>query len=108
MSVFFVAEVKITDPVWVPDYAAKVHRLAERHGGRYLSRSGNIRTLEGTPKDCNLVAIIEFPSEASMDAFVDDPHYRPLLEARKRGSISQVYRVDDTDIAGTIANLKAG
>ena len=45
MTVYLIAEVKVTDDAWVPDYAARVHEIAARHNGRYLSRSGNIETL---------------------------------------------------------------
>ncbi|AML52595.1 DUF1330 domain-containing protein [Falsihalocynthiibacter arcticus] len=47
MSVYLIADIKITDDRWVPEYAANVHKLVEKHGGKYLSRSGNIKTLEG-------------------------------------------------------------
>ena len=49
MPAYLIAEVKINDDSWVPEYAAKVHDIAAKHGGRYLSRSGNITTLEGDP-----------------------------------------------------------
>jgi uncharacterized protein (DUF1330 family) len=66
MSVFLIADIKVTDDGWVPEYAANVHRLVEKHGGRYLSRSGNIDTLEGDMKDSTLIAILEFPSRAAL------------------------------------------
>ena len=46
MSVYLIADIKVTDDGWVPEYAANVHNLVKKHGGRYLSRSGNIETLE--------------------------------------------------------------
>jgi len=42
MSVYLVADVKVTDDSWIPDYAANVHDIVHRHGGKYLSRSANI------------------------------------------------------------------
>ena len=51
MSVFLIGDIKVTDDSWVPDYAANVHNIVEKHGGKYLSRSGNISTLEGDDKD---------------------------------------------------------
>ena len=47
MSVFLIGDIKVTDDSWVPDYAANVHNIVEKHGGKYLSRSGNISTLGG-------------------------------------------------------------
>ena len=107
MTTFLIAEIKITNDAWVPDYAANVHNLVAKQGGKYLSRSGNITPLEGAHKDCTLIAIIEFPSKAALEAFVGDPAYQPYLKARQAGSVSQFYMIDDTDIAGTVPYLKA-
>lgn len=107
MTTFLVAEIKITNDAWVPDYAANVHNLVAKQGGKYLSRSGNITPLEGARKDCTLIAIIQFPSKAALEAFVGDPAYQPYRTARQAGSVSQFYMIDDTDIAGTVPYLKA-
>ena len=108
MSVFLVADIKITSDAWVPEYAANVHRFVERQGGKYLSRSGNITTLEGPQTDSSLVAIMQFPSKRALEAFVNDPEYQPYVKARQAGSVSKFFMIDDTDIAGTVPYLKAG
>ncbi len=107
MSVYLIADIKVTDDGWVPEYATNVHNLVEKHGGRYLSRSGNIETLEGPDKDSTLIAIVEFPDRAALDAFVADPEYAPYGQARQAGSVSRFHVIDDTDIAGAIPYLKA-
>lgn len=108
MSVFLIADIKVTDDSWVPDYASNVHNLVKKHGGKYLSRSGNIETLEGTKKDATLIAILEFPTRTALNDFVSDPEYAPFGQARQAGSVSSFYVIDDTDIAGKIPYLKAG
>ena len=108
MSVYLIADIKVTDDGWVPDYAAHVHKLVKRHGGRYLSRSGNIETLEGDAPDSTLIAILEFPDRAALDGFAADPEYAPYGTARQAGSVSRFRVIDDTDIAGAIPYLKAG
>jgi uncharacterized protein (DUF1330 family) len=45
MTAFLIADIKVTDDKWVQDYAASVHDLVNEHGGKYLSRSGNVKTL---------------------------------------------------------------
>ena len=40
MTVFVIADIQVTDGAWVPAYAANVHDIVHRHGGRYLARSG--------------------------------------------------------------------
>lgn len=105
MTVYLIAEVKVTDPAWVPDYAAKVHEIAARFGGRYLSRSGNIETLEGAKTDETLIAVISFPDRESARAFAGAPDYAPFAKARQAGSVSHFRLIDDTDIAGGIPYL---
>jgi uncharacterized protein (DUF1330 family) len=108
MSVFLIADIKVTDGAWVPDYAANVHKLVARHGGKYLSRSGNITVLEGSAPDRTLVALLSFPSRAALEGFAADPAYAPFAKARQAGSVSTFTMIDDTDIAGAIDYLPAG
>lgn len=107
MANFLIAQVTVNDPSWIPDYAANVHDIVHRHGGKYLSRSGNIKTLEGEESTPSLIAIIEFPSADALQAFVDDPEYAPYAAARQAGSDSRFVAIDDTDIAGSIPYLTA-
>lgn len=105
MPVYMIADVKVTDENWVPEYAAAVHNLVHKHGGKYLSRSGNVKTLEGEPLDTTLIAILEFPSAKAAEAFLSDPEYAPYAAARRSGSDSRFQLIDDTDLAGTIPYL---
>lgn len=108
MSVYLIAEVKVTDEAWIPDYAAKVHELVEAAGGRYLSRSGNIETLEGPENEATLIALLEFPSREALLGFAQSAEYAPFGKARQDGSESRFRMIDDTDLAGTIPYLKPG
>lgn len=109
MAAFLIANIKVTDESWIPDYAAKVHGIAAKHGGKYLSRSGNIKTIEGEQLDTSVIALIQFPSMDSIEAFVKDPEYAPFAKSRQAGSTSRFYAIDDTDAAGSIPYLpKAG
>jgi uncharacterized protein (DUF1330 family) len=108
MTVYVIADVKVTDDSWVPDYATNVHNIVEKHGGKYLSRSGNVTTVEGEPLDTTLVALISFPSMEAVQAFAGDPEYAPYAAARQAGSVSRLHVLDDTDLAGAIPYLPAG
>ena len=108
MAVYLIADVQVTDDAWIPDYAANVHNIVHNYGGKYLSRSGNITTLEGEALGANFVAAIEFPSMDAVQAFVNDPSYAKYRQARQAGSISRLYVIDDTDLAGTIPYLTKG
>jgi uncharacterized protein (DUF1330 family) len=108
MTVYVIADIKVTDDFWLADYADNVHNIVERHGGKYLSRSGNITTAEGEGLDTTLIALIQFPSIEAVQAFADDPEYTKYREARQSGSITRLHIIDDTDIAGTIPYLPKG
>ena len=108
MTVYVTADIKVTDTGWVPEYAASVHDIVHKHGGKYLARSGNVKTLEGTPLDTTLIALLQFPSAEAVEAFATDPEYAPYAAARQRGSESRLQLIDDTDLAGTIPYLPKG
>ena len=108
MTAYVIADIKMKDPKWVPEYAASVHDIVHKHGGKYLSRSGNVKTLEGKPLDTTLIALMSFPSEAAARAFTNDPAYAPFVSARQDGSDSRFQLIDDTDLAGTIPYLPKG
>jgi uncharacterized protein (DUF1330 family) len=108
MTVYLIADVKVADDKWVPSYAAAVHDIVHKHGGKYLSRSGNVKKLEGKPRDTTLIALLQFPSAEAAEAFVNDPEYAPHAAARQAGSESRFQLIDDTDLAGTIPYLPKG
>lgn len=108
MAVYLIANVKVTDEGWIPEYTENVHNIVHKHGGKYLSRSANITTLEGDEPDVTLIALLEFPSTDAARAFASDPDYAPYVQARQAGSVSRLYVIDDTDVAGTIPYLPKG
>jgi uncharacterized protein (DUF1330 family) len=108
MTVYVIADIKVTDDKWVPAYAASVHDLVHKHGGKYLSRSGNVKTLEGKPLETTLIALMAFPTAQAAEAFIADPKYAPYTAARQGGSESRFQMIDDVDLAGTIPYLTKG
>ncbi len=108
MSVFVIADVLVTDDGWIPEYAEKVHDIVHKQGGKYLSRSGNIKTLEGEPLETTLNTLLEFPNAEAVEAFATDPEYAPFGKARQDGSESRFQMIDNTDLAGTIPYFPNG
>ena len=104
MTVYLIADIKVTDG---PSYAASVHDIVHKHGGKYLSRR-NVKMLEGKPLDTTLIALLQFPSAEAAEAFVNDLEYAPHAAARQSGSESRFQLIDDTDLAGTIPYLPKG
>ena len=108
MSIFVIADIKVIDDSWIPNYAANVHDIVHKYGGKYLTRTGNITTVEGEPLDTTLVAIIEFPDMASVQNFAGSDEYAPYAKARQDGTVSRLHILDATDLAGTIPYLEKG
>lgn len=108
MAVYLIADIKVTDDSWIPKYASSVHNIVRKHGGSYLARSANVKTLEGEPLDTTLIALLKFPDNEAVEAFISDPEYAPHGQARQAGSDSRFQLIDDTDIAGTIPYLAKG
>jgi len=108
MTAYLIAEVTVTDPAWIPDYAGAVHEIAAKHGGRYLSRSGVIDTVEGPENSDTAIALVEFPDMAAAHAFVDDPEYAPFKQARQAGTQTRIRIIDNSDLAGGVPYLPKG
>ena len=108
MSAYLIANAKVHDDSWIPDYAQKAHLIAEKHGGKYLSRSGNLTPVEGELPDYTVIALIQFPTLEAGQAFVTDPESAPLAAARQAGTDSHFYFIDDTDLTQAIPYLPAG
>jgi uncharacterized protein (DUF1330 family) len=89
IAVFLIANVKVSDESWILEYAAKVYDIVAKYVGKYLSRSGNIRTLEGEAPDTTLIALVQPPSMEALEPFVQDPDYAPFAKPRQAESISR-------------------
>ena len=106
MTVYVIADIKVTDDSWIPEYAQAVLDIVHKHGGRYLARSANVKPLEGKPLDTTLIAILQFPGEEAVQAFASDPAYAPYAKMSKEGSDSRFQLIDDTNAAGTTPYLR--
>ncbi|PPE73188.1 hypothetical protein C3942_15335 [Solimonas fluminis] len=100
MKCYAVAEIVVTDRVWVKDYIQKVTPMVEAHGGRYLARTGRVEKLEGERPLPHTFLILEFPSREAARGFYESPEYRPFREARLAGSIGDFVLVPGEDASG--------
>ena len=107
MTVFVIADVKVTDNSWVPNYAANVATLCISMAVS-IWREVVTKTVEGEGLDTTLIALIQFPSMEAVQAFAGDPDYAPYAEARQNGSVSRLHVICNTDLAGMIDYLPKG
>lgn len=98
MKYYLIGELRVTDRAWVRDYVQHVTSMVEAHGGRYLSRTGDAETLEGTGEASRIHLVIEWPSREAAMAFYRSDAYRPYLHQRLAGSEGRLVLVPGTDV----------
>jgi uncharacterized protein (DUF1330 family) len=73
------------------EYEDKVLRLVPEHGGRVLQRA----RAAGSPDEPLEVQLLEFPSDAALDEFMNDARRTSLTDERDRSiARTQVLRVE--------------
>ncbi len=100
MKHYVVAQIDITDPSWVAEYAEHVTRQVEQAGGRYLARTPRIERLEGEAAAPQFVLLIEWPSREAALAFYESEQYRPYRERRLAGARNEMLLVAGEDVNG--------
>jgi uncharacterized protein (DUF1330 family) len=93
MSAYLFVNIEITDPAGFDAYRKAVSPTIAAHGGRYITRGGPTEVLEGDWQPRRVV-ILEFPDVARLKAWYHSPEYRPLIEIRKRTSITDMVIVE--------------
>ena len=97
MATYSVLAVTPTNEDWIPDYLPTANKLVEKHGGKYLARTGAHEQVEGSDRPAGLRIIIEWPSKDAAMNFMSDPEYKPHLAARTAGSESYHYVIEGKD-----------
>ena len=106
MSYYSILAVTPTSEDWIPDYIGPVNKLVAKYGGKYLARTATHEQVEGNESPSALRIIIEWPSKQSALDFMNDPGYKPHLEARTKGSDSFHFLVKaKDDLAWNTSNV---
>ncbi|HWX74089.1 MAG TPA: DUF1330 domain-containing protein [Solirubrobacteraceae bacterium] len=100
MKYYAVAEIEVTDPGWVREYLAEVTGMVERHGGRYLARTGQVERIEGEGAPPQTLLLIEWPSKEAAEDFYASEEYRPYRERRRGGARNDFLLAAGEDLAG--------
>lgn len=97
MAYFSVLAVTPSSDGWIPDYLPTANRLVTKHGGKYLARTASHEQVEGSDQPSALRIILEWPSKDAAMNFMNDPEYKPHLEARTAGSESYHFVIEGKD-----------
>ncbi|MCX7894003.1 MAG: DUF1330 domain-containing protein [Burkholderiales bacterium] len=105
MPAYLVAEHLIADAERFEAYRRKVAPMIERYGGRYLTRGGSHRVLDGAWHPTRAV-IIEFPDMAALMRWYESPEYQPLIALRRGAGTDVLLAIDG--VPGGAAAATAG
>lgn len=97
MAFYSVLAVTPSSEDWIPDYLPTANKLVAKHGGTYLARTATHEQVEGEDRPAALRIVIEWPSKAAALSFMNDPAYKPHLEARTAGSESYHFLIEGKD-----------
>ena len=81
MGALLIVDISVHDTERYKEYVELVPDLIEKHHGKYLVRGGNVEVIEGNWQPERLI-VLEFPSVASAQAFLEDPDYQPVADIR--------------------------
>jgi len=93
MKVYLISDVEVLDAERYAEYRQAAEPIVIRHGGRYLVRGGKTTPLAGGWDPARLV-IIEFESQARVDACFTSPEYQRILPLRLASTRSRSLLVE--------------
>lgn len=82
MPAYLIVDTKISDLDAYETYKAKAKPLAEKHGGIYRTRGGDMDVVETDLWAPTRIVIVEFPDMQSARAFLDSEEYQPVKAIR--------------------------
>lgn len=94
MTAFILVDTKIHDAEAYERYKTLARPTAEKHGGVYRARGGEMTVVDDALWTPTRLVIIEFPSRAAAEAFVADPEYAPIKAIRHGAAESTLAIVD--------------
>ncbi|MEM7438652.1 MAG: DUF1330 domain-containing protein [Pseudomonadota bacterium] len=77
MAAYMIARIEVTNPEGYLKYASQTVAIAEKFGGRFLVKAGQMEQLEGKGPDRHVV--IEFPDADAARSFYNSDDYRNIL-----------------------------
>lgn len=94
MSAYIVVDTKINNPSVYEEYKKLARPIAEKYGGVYKVRGGNIDVRENDLWTPTRIVIIEFPDVQSAQAFADSDEYAPIRPIRTNNAECTLFIVE--------------
>jgi uncharacterized protein (DUF1330 family) len=93
MKAFVIAAETPNDESMFSEYRKAVPATLEAFGGKFITRGGNLKLLEGEWPHSRLV-VIEFPSRAAAEGWYRSPEYQKIIGLRRRCTVSNLIIVE--------------
>ena len=93
MAAYIIARIEVTDWEKYKEYMEATPGAIEKFAGRFITRGGEMVTLEG-PEERQRMVLIEFPSLEKAKAFYHSPEYQAAKELRAGAATAQVIAID--------------
>ena len=94
MPAYVVALMSVHDPDTYRKYTDRTPPTVKKYGGRFLTRGEPVSTFEGESYDGRMV-LLEFPSQADVEAWFADPDYEAAMEFRHASSTMHMLLVQE-------------
>ena len=92
MSVYAIAQLKISDRAAYDRYQARFMGVMKRFQGRVLAADESPKVIKGK-WDRDKVVLLSFPDEAACREWAESPEYQEIAQDRKAGSEAVVLLV---------------
>jgi uncharacterized protein (DUF1330 family) len=94
MSAFIIVDTKVSDPIAYEEYKKFAKPIAEKFGGVYRVRGGELDIRETDLWTPTRIVVVEFPDMDSARAFVDSEEYAPVKKIRHANAECTLFIVD--------------
>ena len=82
MRAYIIVDTRIKNPEAYEDYKAKARPIAEKFGGVYLARGGDMDVVQDELWSPTRIVLIQFPNKDRAREFLDCEEYAPVKALR--------------------------
>ena len=86
MAAYLVVDTLLDNPSLYEEYKLRAKAVAEKYGGEYLARGGNLTLKEADLWTPTRLVLIRFADAASANRFYDSPEYQSVLDISKKSA----------------------
>ncbi|MBT3203266.1 MAG: DUF1330 domain-containing protein [Gammaproteobacteria bacterium] len=94
MSAYLIVDTQIENATVYEEYKKLAKPIAEKFGGIYRARGGQLDIVETDLWSPTRIVIIEFPDMKSARAFIDSEEYAPVKPLRQNNAKCTLFIVD--------------